>query len=300
MFSRSIQLLKKNPVIIVIYAANLLIMFLIMLLLYPKNMNQFDMNNAANIDFAAFGTAILKMLISVLIMGVLGLIFYAGFGYMMAEAVSKDKTSINSFLPGLKKYLGRVLLMCLLMFAMYMGISIVLSMLIIPFTIMMVINGNESGMVIALIPSIIVVFTIPFVALWSPAIFLDNIGVIEGLKNGFQKGAKNYLKLLLILFIIYIPVIVYMITNYSSMSKGEIFTPGYIITIVLTSIISIIVAPMLFMIYQDSKPMNFSQLDENNQNDNHVNNKVNNQDNNQENNQDNDQDNNQDEKQDSN
>lgn len=252
MVVKSLNLLKKNSVLILFYAAYMVVMYFIVFMLYPKDMSQFSNANPNNFDFTAYFIVMTKLLIALLLMGVLGILFLSGFGNMNSEAVLKGKTSANSFLPGLKKFFVRVLLSSLLLAAFSIGLTIVLSIIAIPFTIFAVLSGNMmNSIIIVIFTSAVVIFSVPFVILWFPSIFIDDTGVIQGLKNGAKAGVKNYWKLLLIILLMYLPVIVNTAINYSSMANGVIFTPGYIVMCIIVSIITIIAIPAIFLIYED-------------------------------------------------
>lgn len=272
MVSKSIDILKKNSVLILFYAAYMVAMFLIVFMLYPKDMSQFSNTDPATFDFAIFRNIMLKMLLASLLMGIAGLSFFSGFGSMISEAVLNGKTFAASFLPGLKKFFVRVLLATLLLSAFYIGFSIVLSIILIPITIITVISGaanpaatdyvatgNLIGLITASISAVAVIFSFPFIISWYSSIFIDDTGVIQGLKNGAKSSVKNYWKLVLVILTMYLPIVTYMIINFASMTKGVIFTPGYLVVCILAAIISIVALPIIFMIYKENKPILIEQ-----------------------------------------
>lgn len=179
----------------------------------------------------------------------------SGFGNMISETVINGETSAASFLPGLKKYFARVLLASLLLIAFCIGFSSALSIIIIPITVLCVINGsiNSLNVIIVLIEVVAVTLVIPFILLWLPSIFIDNAGVIQGLKNGVKAGVKNYWKLVLVIWMIYIPSAVNIVINFNTIMDGDIFTLGYLVMYILTAIITIVVLPMIFIIYKENK-----------------------------------------------
>jgi len=256
MFKKSINLLKKNPVIILLYAAYMVIMFLIIFILFPKDLSQFNNPDPATFNFVAYGIIMMKMLLASFIMFLLGLLFLAGYGNMISEAVIQGETSIASFLPGLQKFFVRILLAMLLLAAFAIGFSIVLSLIIILFTVFLAINGSTSIYIASIISTsislILVVFSSPFIMLWYPSIFIDNLGVIQGLKSGAKVGVKNYWKLILVMVILGIPIAANTFLNFNSMADGVIFTPSYIIILIIVSIISIVILPATFILYKEN------------------------------------------------
>ena len=142
-----------------------------------------------------------------------------------------------------------------------------ISIITIPFAILQVLGGMETvkylSLFIILFTMVIIILVVPFIMLWLPSIFIDDVKVFEGLKNGAKAGLKNYWKLVLSLLAIYIPIIAYEIFCFDTIANGIIFTPGYLVILVLESIISIVVLPILFIIYKEyrTKQINvFQQL----------------------------------------
>lgn len=257
MLKKSINLLKNNSILILLYFAYIVISFLILYVLYPKDMSQFNSLNPSGFDFAAYIVMMIKMLIASLLSGVLGLLFLSGFGSMLSEAIKKGKTSISSFLPGIQRYFVRILLAMLLLLAFSIGFSIVISIIIIPITLFLVIAESTSITMVSLvtmaITMVVIVFICPFILLWFPSILIDDIGVMKGLANGAKAGVKNYWKLVLIIVVIYLPITLNTAFSYDTMAKGIIFTPTYLILYLLTAIISIVALPIIFMVYNERK-----------------------------------------------
>ena len=260
MIKKSLHLLKNNTVIILFYAIYLVVMFLIVFTLYPKDMNQFNSMNPNSFDFAAYFNAMAKIFFASILMYACGILFLSGFGCMISEVVLEGKTKATSFLPGISKFFVRVLLASLLLIAFYIGFSIVLSIIIIPITFIMLAYGNMATLIITLIAAVAVIFTIPFIILWFPSIFIDDAGVIQGLINGAKVGVKNYLKLVFVLFVMYLPIFAYIIVNFDSMSKGVIYTPSYFIMCILAAIISIVAIPIIFIMYKENRPRLYNQF----------------------------------------
>jgi hypothetical protein len=223
-----------------------------MLLLYPKDFRQYYDASDSAYSLLYYLFTMVKMMFAVVLICGLGLVFFSGFGNMITEAVINGTTSAGSFIPGIKKYFGRIFLSTLLLFAFYIGFTIVITIIIIPLTIIAVMMGNIMITIVAsLIMGLVVIFALPFIILWYPAIFIKSTGVIQGLKDGLKAGAKNYWKLLLGIVIIYIPVILNVIIEFDSMMAGTWYTPTYFVSIILSSTMMMIAFPIIFMIYQD-------------------------------------------------
>jgi hypothetical protein len=238
-----------------IYAIYMVAIALVMIILYPKNMNQFVNANPFYFDFAGYISAMLRILISSVIMFFLSMLFFSGYGNMITEAIKQEKTSVSSFLPGIQKYFVRVLLSFLLLTAFAIGASIVLSIILIPITLFAAIGGMFIGIIASLVSIILMALVIPFILLWFPAIFIDDVGVIQSMKNGAKAGTKNYGKLILLIFVMYAPALIYMQVEQDAIMQGMIMTPGYYAIYILSAILCAVLLPMLFIIYDDSKAL---------------------------------------------
>jgi len=194
----------------------------------------------------------------------LSITFISGFGLMIKEAVITGKTSINSFLPGFKKYFVRILLMSLLLFAFAIGFSIVISIITIPIMIVQIANSGfenlqnlqnikNMSLSITLVTTSLTIIAIPFMILWLPSIFIDDVKIIQGLKNGVKAGVKNYWRLLVYMIILYLPIIIYQIFSFDTLMKGVIFTPSYIAILILEACLSMVILPIFYMIYNEYK-----------------------------------------------
>lgn len=264
MIKKSIKTLTNHPVLILFYALYLISTYLILFLLFPHDMNRFkDVNN---FDFMAYGIMMIKMLSATILLGVIGILFLCGYGNMMAEAVKGQGTSAASFFPGIAKFFVRVLLAILLLMAFTFVLSMIISLISVPFILYQAIHsaGNaiyDTGYINSItlfsmvITMLFVIFLMPFVILWFPAIFHDDIGVMKGLQKGAKAGIKNYWRIVLLLAIIYLPIVIVMMIDLKSVVNGNIFTPGMMIIYLLEAILSTILIPILFYLYQGSSQM---------------------------------------------
>lgn len=73
------------------------------------------------------------------------------------------------------------------------------------------------------------------------------------MKNGARVGTKNYGKLLLLLFVMYVPALIYVLVDYDTIMQGIIMTPGYCVIYITTAVLSALLLPMLFVLYENSK-----------------------------------------------
>lgn len=255
MLKKTFQIIKSNPIIIILYAAYLALTVLIMLLLYPRSFGQETYMREGMIDFSLYMMVMGKILLAAFLMFIIGLFYISGYGNMLRVAVTTGKTSITSFLTGVKRFFVRVLLCALLIFAMVIIASVLLGVISIPFTIFAVLNGNSSTMIFVMIimavSLLLVLIPTPFVLLWIPAVFLEDTKVIQGLKLGAKAGAKNYWRLILATSLLCIPEVIYMILNYDIATTGTIFSLGYYIMLAVMAVLSMIYYVYLFMLYHE-------------------------------------------------
>lgn len=253
MLAKAINLLKKNPVILLFYVGYLVLTYLIVFLLYPTDFGSFT-ELEYSFDMREYLIMMAKMLIAIGLLSVLSLLFMSGYGYMVAEATVTGKTSSASFGKGIKLFFVRTLLAMLLTFAIYMGFSFLMSMIFIPFAMFTSISGNLWGIaIITTLMLMVVTVVMPFIILWYPAIYVDNLGVIQALKTGLKAGVKHYWRLLLMLLVMFLPAVINTIINYKEMMEGNMFSPGYILTMLLSAIISVVVIPYLFVVYHEGR-----------------------------------------------
>lgn len=251
MVKKSFNVLKNNPILVLYYAVYLIISFLIMFLIYPNNLSQFtNTDNMADFNFAAYISAMSRILLASLIVYIIGLVFISGFGNMIKEAVLQEKVPGAAFLSGIKKFFVRNLLATLLLLAFSIGYSIIVSILVIIITLTTQLI-YAMAIFIPILSIFLVMIAIPFVILWFPAIFIDDIGVIRGLTKGAKAGAKNYWRLLLLMLVMYVPIVGNMIFNYESMTSGVIFSLGTNISYILTAAITIFALPYIFIVYNE-------------------------------------------------
>ncbi len=259
MLRKSINLLKSNPLLVVYFLGYEFMGFLVLYLLYPKNLGVY--NHGDVMDLVSMMIFMMKMLLSSILMFFLSILFMSGFGHMTAEAVMNGKLASSSFMIGLKKYFVRILLMSLLVFAMVIGVAILFSFVTVPIILFQSFSGQEDNiyvlsMAMSIIITVIIIALIPFIILWLPAIFIDNVRTIQGLKSGVKAGRKNYLKLLGLLFFVYLPIVAYQIFNYPSLMNGDIFTPTYIGVLIIETCIALVIFPAFFFLYYDYRTKN--------------------------------------------
>ncbi|MDF2511175.1 MAG: hypothetical protein K0S04_1041 [Herbinix sp.] len=264
MIKNVFNLLRNNPVIIAFHLIYELLLILIVVLLYPTNMNQFMGNE--NFDIAAYFMMLIKMLSACGLLFLISIIFMPGYGHMLSEAIIQGKTSAKSFLEGINRFFVRFLLLTLLGTAAAFAFSIIISIILVPITMIQVIGGDPSGLVytsvfITILILLITILIIPFVLLCIPSILMDDVKIFQGIKIGAKAGVKNYWKLVIILLTTYLPIIFYQIIYYDSVAQGEIITPSYIVLLIICGIISLFIIPMLFLVYKEYR---MKQIDNDN------------------------------------
>jgi hypothetical protein len=254
MIKKCLDLLKNNPVIIAFYVIYELLLILIILFLYPTNLNQFM--DYGSFDFAAYFMMLMKLLTACGLMFILSILFMSGFGHMISEAVAQGKTSAQAFLEGINRFFVRFLLLTLLGIAVAFAFSMIITIVLVPITMIQVMSGGTSGLefmslFIVIITLIITILIIPLVLLCIPSILMDDVKVFQGIKNGAKAGVKNYWRLVILLIVMYLPIILYEIIYYDTIAKGTIITPSYLVLLIICGTISLFLIPILFIIYKE-------------------------------------------------
>ena len=272
MLKKSLETLKKNPVIIMTYLVVAVVLFLSVFFFMPNVNKIVDISNEITKNQAnpsAIDTQIiinmfvilLKLFLFGFIVCVLGVIYMAGFGSMIAEAVSEGKTALKSFFTGIKKNIKKTILSFLLLIAFSIGLGILMVIISMPFSVFSAIrNINDtqavynSQRIIQALSSIIMIFAYPFVELWLPAIFMDKEdGVITSLKKGVKAGKKNYKSLVVVTAVLFLPSIGLLV--FIKDMNSAIISPVYIATYVYQVIVAPIVIVYLFNFYKASRQL---------------------------------------------
>src|SRR5690554_937203 len=120
MLSKTLNILKNNPILILSYFAYIVIVLIVTSGALPNYFTEDPVKILiSTIIFTAF----------ILLLCVVGFLFTTGYGSMVSEAVKTGKTSLSSLFPGIKKYFVRILVATLLMFVAYMAVSIIFSLI---------------------------------------------------------------------------------------------------------------------------------------------------------------------------
>lgn len=254
MINRALEILKNNTILIMLYLAMVALNLVFMVAFYPS-----DFSTTDPIEVLA-RTGILLGLTFVLL--VVGLVFFAGFGKMLAEAVEFGTTSFENFLPALKKYIGKLILLALLMLAFYLVFAIIAGIFITIVVLIISATGslqhNVEAMLLVTVVSMgaMYILLLPFVLLVLPAVFMDELGVIDTLKIGMKAGLKNYGMLVITLIAMYAPTLVYTVVNLADMKTGAKFTSEYIGFSILNAGLALFVLTIMFIIYKDWRVRN--------------------------------------------
>jgi len=251
MLKKTFHTLRSNPVLLLTYFLYTVLGTILVLALMPMKMNQTDIIvMLKNLGI----TLLVTMLISAI-----GLVFISGFGHMLAEAVTTGTTKIGSFMPGLRIAFVRVLLSILLFTAMILGLSIVLGIATMPLMMLLILRdpqhastaGSMYSIAITSFYMVVIMFCVPFVAMWLPAIFIDKMGVIKGFTEGLKMGVKNYGIILLWGAIAYLPVFANMILSFPAASTGVFLTPSYVVLLAISMVFMIVYLAALFTLYNE-------------------------------------------------
>lgn len=272
MLKKSLETLKKNPVIIITYLVVTVVLFLLAFLFLPEVNKITDISNEISknqanpsaIDpkqIADMLMAVLKLFLFGIIACVVGVFYMAGFGSMIAEAVSEGKTTLKGFFIGIKRNIKKTILSFLLLLAFSIGFGIIISLISIPFSLFSALKNNydtqaiyNSQRIMQALTSIIMIFAYPFVELWLPAIFMDGRdGVIASLKKGIKAGVKNYKLLVVVTAIMFLPSIGLLV--FIRDMNSAILSPAYIATYIYQAVVTPIVLVYLFKLYKVNRQL---------------------------------------------
>lgn len=250
MIKKTLQIIKENPVIIVLYAV-----FVGLNIFMSQFMDGID-RMALNPQWIE--VAVSKMLGMWIIIMIVFILFMGGYGNMLATAIKTGKCTLKDFLRGLNYFLGRMLWAFVLVFLLAMLFFLIVIVAAFPILMASSVGGIRNlGLLAALLTAgagVFAVFIYPAIMLWYPAIFIDDTGVIEGLKRGVTASRKCYLKLAVTTFVSILPSTLY--TTITSIISGASYgrvemgvTAGYMVSIAVSVVISFFIFVYLFVIY---------------------------------------------------
>lgn len=270
MLKKTLQTLRKNPIIIGLYCFLLLVGvggFILVFPYYNKlvdfadkvNKNSDYYNTLTSQNMAEITLSSLIVLLFTLFILAFTVVYFSGFGNVLSQAVCDGKTSLKAFFQGIKKYFVKILLASLLFIAISFGFSF-FSSFISAFVALLtgkgsIIDEQSAYNTQKFMTGIIYIITIlcySFILLWLPSLFIEkDDGVIVTLKKGFKAGVKRYKELVLITAAILMPSIIVQAFNYSG--EINIFTPVYIALYVYEAIISLFFVTYIFELYNDTR-----------------------------------------------
>lgn len=270
MLKKSFVLLKSNPLLIILFILAVLAYAVPMFFFLPETRKILELSkgiaenpgSASYPDFpqmTAIMLSTMKMYLFMLVLGVLAIVFIAGYGNMLAAAVNGGKASFKVFLFGIRKLFGKVILSALLFLALVIAFSIIISICILPFTIAGMVTSNMQFDKMLRIQNTIQIITIgisaflyPFLELWLPAIFLErNEGVIACFRKGLKAGLHKYLKLMVVTAVILLPLIA--LYAFSGNIYSIVESPLYMLSFVYQAIVVPVLMAYLFILYQNSR-----------------------------------------------
>lgn len=248
MIKKTLILLRKNTLLIVM---PVLVIALILVSELPmlgdisrimglsRNMYE-NMPNSPEInlqDAVDIMTGALKMGLFGLVYAVLAVIFISGYGNMLAAAVNDGMASIKVFLYGIRRFTGKVILSFLLLVAVIMGASLVISIVTTPVLLTgFVRSGFDPGSMMStqktvqLVASVIMLFLYPFIVMWLPAIFIEREeGVMACFRHGIRAGVRNYLPMVVVVLFLLLPTLfIYIFIDIYSMFETKVYLLMYI------------------------------------------------------------------------
>lgn len=242
MLKKTFSLLKKNPKLILYYVIFIVINTLLALgvsgIINPEKIDEGALNQVAGMW---------------IIIAVISIIFMAGFGCMLASAVKNGKCTNKDFAYGLKNEIGKMILSFLLILIFLLGFAIILIMITVPFTMAASVGVSDEfvySLVMITAIGLMTLFLYPLFMLWYPAMFIDDVKVMEGLRRGARTSKKCYWTLVLAVFITVIPSLTYsLITAFTS--TAQVLSAGYWVFMLVNIIFSFILLVFTFVIYKE-------------------------------------------------
>lgn len=269
MLKKSVEILKKNPVLVISYFTVTIALFLLAILFLPDinkifeiskeiRQNQSDPSMVDSQKVIEMLIAVFKLALFGIFACIIGVLFMAGYGSMVSEAVNEGKPKIRDLFSGIKANIKKVILSFLLFLAFTIGFGIVTSIISLPFSLKSALENNNDTQAVynnqritQAISYIIMIFAYPFVELWLPAIFMDKKdGVIVSMKKGMKLGVKNYKLLVVVTAAMMLPslgVLVF-IKDMSSI----ITSPIYYTACIYQAVIVPVVLVYLFKLYKEN------------------------------------------------
>lgn len=213
-------------------------------------------------DSKNIGTMIIYILSTFLweiILAVITVLFIPPFLNMLKEACVTGKAEFKTMLRGIK-YAGKFFLAILLFLVIFIFLSIILLILLAPMLALMTsVAQNDTYMYLLLskmICSFAMVFVLPFLMLWLPALFYEDYGVIDCFKCGLKKVRGNYWELVLAAIALispsYISTVCQLITSNQNFAVSYT-SPSFWIMLIISIIASLTSLIYLFLLYADIK-----------------------------------------------
>lgn len=166
MLKKVVNLLKNNPMIIITYVALVLIYSVPIAVITSK----INTKNVSDMIIYIF-----YMLLWIIILTILIIVLAPPFLNMLKEASIDGKTGFKSLLRG-TRYIGKFILAALFFMVMFIPLSIMILILLAPvLAVLSSVAQNNTDMYLILsqaVYSFAMVFIMPFLMLWLPALFL--------------------------------------------------------------------------------------------------------------------------------
>lgn len=250
MLKKIVNLLKNNPMIIITYVALVLIYSVPIAVITSK----INTKNVSDMIIYIF-----YMLLWIIILTILIIVLAPPFLNMLKEASIDGKTGFKSLLRG-TRYIGKFILAALFFMVMFIPLSIMILILLAPvLAVLSSVAQNNTDMYLILsqaVYSFAMVFIMPFLMLWLPALFFENYGVIDCLKCGIKKVKGNYWELVLAAIALmapsYILTVCQLITNNQNFAVSYT-SPSFWIMLIINIIAALASLTFLFLLYAEIK-----------------------------------------------
>jgi hypothetical protein len=272
---KAFKLVSKNLVLMV----PVLVIGLISLFISNEHMQNLSNINTVvdpNVAIEMMGDIMGSLALYGLVMVIVSLLMQTGQAGMIKQALLNGQAGFSSFLQGIKRYFWRFVGQLLLLAAMAIAVTVVISIILVallagsafanlvndPAAAEQAANIGIGGVIAIAVIAIGVLIGGIFIMLWQPAMVIDDVGVFEGLRRGARAVSHHFWSLIGALLLINAIIIgISLGANYlyaviTGNSIGDISVVNYmsILGTLINSYLSAVLMAYLFIIYHNFRP----------------------------------------------
>lgn len=272
---RAFGLISRNLILIIpTLAIGLISLFIIDKQI--QNMSGFNMVIDPDAAIEMMGDIMGSMALYGFVMAIIILLKQAGQAGMMKQALLNGQAGFSSFMQGIRRYFWRFVGQSLLIVAMVIAVTVVISIILVallagsafvnlvndPAAAEQAANMGIGGIITIVVIFIGVFIGIIFLALWQPAMVIDDVGVFEGLRRGAKAVSHHFWSLIVVMLLIAAMIIGiswganYIYAAITGNSIGDISVINYmsVLGVLIISYLSAVITAYLFIVYHNFRP----------------------------------------------